>query len=129
MCFNKTQQNNLNDSIIFKYCKMKEIKKNNLLSDNQYLFVPLSKSMVLFEDELILHDIHFIMETISITKPQIKFTFFEKDIELVDTILHRIEQEALKQEALNQEEKSVKNKQKKQVLKHFEEKIRFLFQV
>ena len=104
---------------------MKELKKNNLLSNNQYLFVPFSKSMVLFENELILNDIHFIMEPVSVTKPQIKFTFYEKDIELVDTILNRIEQESLKQE-----DKSIKiKKQKNQVLKHFEEKLRVLFQV
>ena len=104
---------------------MKEIKQNNVLSKNQYLFVPFSESMVLFEDQLVLNNIRFIMETISITKPQIQFTFHEKDIEIVDEILNRIDQEAL-----NYEVKYGKIKQQKPlVLKHFEEKLRILFQV
>jgi len=104
---------------------MKEIKQNNVLSKNQYLFVPFSESMVLFEDQLVLNNIRFIIETISITKPQIQFTFHEKDIEIVDEILNRIDREAL-----NYEVKYGKIKQQKpRVLKHFEEKLRFLFQV
>ena len=104
---------------------MKEIKQNNVLSKNQYLFVPFSESMVLFEDQLVLNNIRFIIETISITKPQIKFTFHEKDIEIVDEILNRIDREAL-----NYEVKYGKiNQQKPLVLKHFEEKLRILFQV
>lgn len=104
---------------------MKEIKQNNVLSKNQYLFVPFSESMVLFEDQLVLNNIRFIIETISITKPQIQFTFHEKDIEIVDEILNRIDREAL-----NYEVKYGKIKQQKPlVLKHFEEKLRILFQV
>jgi len=103
---------------------MKEIKKNNLLSNNQYLFVPFSRSMVLFEDELISNNIHFIMKTISTTKPQIKFTFSEKDIEIVDSIFNRIDQADLKQE-----DKSIKTKEKKQILKRFEDKVLLLFRV
>ena len=77
---------------------MKGLKNDNSGTNNRYSFNPFSTSMILFEDELILNNIHFIMETISKPRPSVKFTFKEKDIELVDKILSKVELEASKQE-------------------------------
>jgi len=88
---------------------MKKIIKENTISSEQYNFDPFSLSMVLFENELKLHNIQYVKQSVSITRPRIKFVFYQKDIELVNSILNKIEGDSL----VYEEKKETTKKNKK----------------
>jgi isochorismate hydrolase len=67
------------------------ITENDLrISNKRYFFSPFSIGPLLLEKELVAHNIKFTKNYVSTRQVSVVYTFFEKDIEFVDSVLNKI---------------------------------------
>ena len=71
---------------------VEESEENKIVSNQRYYMSPDSIETLSFEKELIKNEIRFIKNSVSILEPYIAYSFFEKDIQVVNLILDAIEQ-------------------------------------
>jgi Mg2+ and Co2+ transporter CorA len=81
---------------------------NQVVSNHRYFFSPSSIETLLLERELDKRKIEYIKNDVSTRSASIAYSFFEKDIDSVDSILNQIGKES------NEYEKRKEKKNKKQ---------------
>lgn len=81
---------------------------NQAVSNQRYFFSPSSPTTLKFERELNKRKIQYLKNQVSILTSDIAYSFFEKDIQIVNSIFDEIEKES------NEYEKSKKDRKKRQ---------------
>ena len=96
-------------------------KTNNdfRISNRRYYFSPFSIGNLLLERELYLNNIEFTKNYVSTRQLSVVYTFFEKDIDFVDSVLAKIEKDSIEYE---EKHKKIK-KQKKLTSEEKQKKI------
>jgi len=69
---------------------MNKIDNNQLVSNKRYCFDTFSMDPLLLEKELVKHNIRFIKNYVSTRQSSVVYSFFEKDIEFVNSVLIEI---------------------------------------
>jgi hypothetical protein len=77
---------------------MNKIDNNQLVSNKRYCFDTFSMDPLLLEKELVKHNIRFIKNYVSTRQSSVVYSFFEKDIEFVNSVLSEIEKDSLESE-------------------------------
>jgi hypothetical protein len=73
---------------------VEESEDNKIVSNERYYMSPNSIGTLSFEKELIKNKIRYIKNSVSILEPYIAYSFFEKDIQIVNIILDEIEKKS-----------------------------------
>jgi hypothetical protein len=73
---------------------VEESEDNRIVSNERYYMSPNSIGTLSFEKELIKNKIRYIKNSVSILQPYIVYSFFEKDIQIVNLILDEIEKKS-----------------------------------
>ena len=73
---------------------VEESEDNKIVSNERYYMSPNSIGTLSFEKELIKKKIIYIKNSVSILEPYIAYSFFEKDIQIVNSILDEIEKKS-----------------------------------
>lgn len=95
---------------------IKETVDDQMVSNHRYFFSPSSLEALKFEKELDKRKIQYIKNHASIQMNNLAYSFFEKDIEIVNSIFNEIEKESLKYEQRKKKKRqkiSPKTRQKK----------------
>jgi len=95
---------------------VEESEDNKIVSNERYYMSPDSVGTLIFEKELIKNKIRYIKNSVSILQPYIVYSFFQKDIQVVNLILDEIEKKSYeneKRKKLVKKKNSSKTRQKR----------------
>ncbi|HET7733692.1 MAG TPA: hypothetical protein VFK73_07620, partial [Paludibacter sp.] len=73
---------------------MAKTEDNQIVSNHRYFFSPNSIEALKFEKELDKRKIQYLNNQVSIRTSDVAYSFFEKDIEVVNSIFYEIEKES-----------------------------------